>query len=237
MNPLATNVAPLPEVAVNFALTWDGRIATRNRTRADFSSPRDKHRLLEIRASGDALMVGRTTLETEQMLMGISDETLRAERVQRGQPPYPLRVIVSGSGKIDPSSRIFGTTFAPIHIFTTAGMPEATRSALEGKATLHVAEGSQVDLRAVLQTLRSSYGVQRLICEGGPTLLRSMLEANLVDEINLTFCPRVFGGTDAPTLTGGPGDFLPAVECQLEAVEMIEGECFARYRVLKTTAS
>jgi len=230
----ADNSSPLPEVAVNFALTWDGRISTRNRTRADFSSPRDKHRLLEIRASGDALLVGRATLEIEQMKMGIPDEALCAARVARGLPPEPMRVVVSNSGRIDPAARLFESASAPILIFSTSQMPEATRVALGGKAVLHLAEGSHVDLRAMLQTLRGRHGVQRLICEGGPTLLRSLLEENLVDEINLTFCPRVFGGADAPTLTGSPGAFLPAaIECKLEEMETVGEECFARYRVLK----
>jgi len=224
----------LPEVAVNFALTWDGRVSTRNRTRADFSSPRDKQRLLEIRASGDALLVGRVTLETEQMRMGIGDAALQAARMARGASPEPLRVVVSASGCIDPNARLFQTDGAPMLIFSTSQMPAATRSALEDRATLHLSEGTRVDLHAMLQTLHSQYGVRRLVCEGGPTLLRALLEANLVDELNVTFCPRIFGGADAPTLTGGPGAFLPAaVECKLEAMEPLGDECFARYRVLK----
>ena len=223
----------LPEVAVNFSLTWDGRIATRNRSRSDFSSLRDKHRLLEIRASGDALLVGRVTLETERMRMGIGDAALQAARVASGKSPEPLRVVVSGSGRIDPDAPLFQTEGAPILIFSTVQMPAATRAALEGRATLHLGEGERVDLHAMLQTLHRQYRVRRLICEGGPTLLRGLLEANLVDELNITFCPRLFGGADAPTLTGGPGAFLPAaVECKLEAMETLEGECFARYRVL-----
>ena len=229
----ADNSSPLPEVAVNFALTWDGRVSTCNRTRSDFSSPLDKRLLAEIRASGDAVLVGRGTLETEQMRMGIGDEALQAARVARGLPPEPLRVVVSGSGQIDLKARIFQTEAAPILIFSTSKMPEAIRIVLEGKATLYLNEGATVDLHAMLQTLRERHGVRRIVCEGGPTLLRSLLEANLVDEINLTFCPRVFGGTDAPTLTGGPGAFLPAaIECRLEAMETIGDECFARYRVL-----
>ena len=224
----------LPEVAVNFALTWDGRVSTRNRTRSDFSSARDKQRLLEIRASGDALLVGRATLETEQMRMGITDAALQSARVARGASPEPLRVVVSASGQIDLNTRLFQSDGAPILIFSTSQMPQATRAALEGRATLHLAEGLRVALPMMLQTLHSQYGVRRLICEGGPTLLRALLEANLVDELNVTFCPRIFGGADAPTLTGGPGAFLPsAAECRLEAMETVDGECFARYRVLR----
>jgi len=48
-----------------------------------------------------------------------------------------------------------------------------------------------VDLRGMLAILRGQYGVRRVMCEGGPGLLRSLLEAGLVDELNVTFCPRV----------------------------------------------
>lgn len=223
---------PLPEVAVNFAVTWDGRISTRNWTPSDFSSARDKQRLLEIRATGDALLAGRRTLEKEAMQMGLPDEALRAGRVQRGLAPYPLRVLVSNSGQIDPAMRVFQFDFSRVVVFSTVLMSVSTRAALEGKATLHIAEGPQVDLRAMLATLRGHYGVRRLVCEGGAELFRSLLEADLVDELNLTFCPRVFGGADAPTLTGCGGDFLPGSrELRLERLEVIGEEGFACYRL------
>jgi 5-amino-6-(5-phosphoribosylamino)uracil reductase len=84
----------------------------------------------------------------------------------------------------------------------------------------------------MMRVLRQTFGVQRLICEGGAQVFRSLLTAGLVDEINLTFCPRIFGSEEAPTLTGRPGDFLPqSVHCALEHMEVIGEECFARYRV------
>ena len=224
----------MPEVAVNFALTWDARASTRSRTRADFSSPLDKHRLLEIRASGDAVMAGRGTVEAEQMRMRVPDPALQADRVARGLPPEPLRVVVSGSGALDPAAPLFEAPSPPVAVFSTTRMPGEIRAALEAKGVaLHLAEGERLDLRAVLQILHSRHGVRRLVCEGGPTLLRALLEERLVDEIHVTFCPRIFGGEDAPTLTGCPGAFLPeAVECRLEAMEVVGEECFARYRVL-----
>ena len=103
---------------------------------------------------------------------------------------------------------------------------------MEAKAAVHLHEGAQVDLATMLETLAGDYGVKRLICEGGPTLLRSLLDEGLVDEINLTYCPRIFGGVDAPTLSGSPGAFLPVTqECRLEEFEVIGEECFVRYRV------
>ncbi|MCX8512595.1 MAG: hypothetical protein ORN83_12625, partial [Chthoniobacteraceae bacterium] len=44
-----------PYVVANFAITWDGRISTVDRTPSNFSSSVDKKRFLEIRAEGDAV--------------------------------------------------------------------------------------------------------------------------------------------------------------------------------------
>lgn len=235
------SASPLPEVAVNFALTWDARATTRAHTRADFSSPGDKRRLLEIRAQADAILAGRGTVVAERMRMRVSDAALQAERTSRGQLPEPLRVVVSASGRLDPAWPLFNEPGGtPVIVFSTPNMPAEIRAALEEKATLYLiapepgARQSSLDLRAALQILRERHGVRRVICEGGPILLRSLLEANLVDELNLTFCPLVFGGLAAPTLTGERGGFLPTtLECALESLEIVEGEAFVRYRVKK----
>ena len=52
----------------------------------------------------------------------------------------------------------------------------------------------------MLQELRSEYRVRRVACEGGAELFRSLLELELVDQLNLTIAPYIFGGRDAPTL-------------------------------------
>ncbi len=235
MTDANSNRTVRPKVSVNFAMTWDGRISTRNRTPADFSSKRDKRRLLEIRSEADAVLVGAKTVEADAMTLGMPDADLRAARASRGQAEYPLRVLASNTGRIDPGLRVFQSRFSPIALFSTERMPVKTRKALAGKADLHLDAGATVDLSGMLNTLHSRYGVRTVDCEGGGTLFRSLLEAGLVDAINLTLCPRIFGGgVRAATLTGFPGHFLPrSVTCSLQAMEVIEGECFLRYRVLK----
>lgn len=224
--------AARPFVAVNFALTFDGRISTRNRIPVDFSSKTNKRRLLEIRAQSDALLFVRTTIETENLAMGLPAEDLRAHRASRNQSPYPTRVIVSNTGLLNPKLKIFQTYFSPVLIYSTLQMPAKTRATLSKVATLHLSEHRTVDLADMMAHLRSVHKVRRVACEGGAELFRSLLAAGLVDEINLTFCPRIFGGAQAPTLTGLPGDFLPkTTHCQLAKMEVIGEECFLRYRV------
>ena len=224
--------APRPFVTSNFAVTWDGRISTRRGTPATFTSPKDKRQLVEIRAECDAVLASAKTIATDNMTMGLPDPALRSARVQRGQSPYPLRVLVTNSGRIDPSLRLFEKTFSPIVIFSTTRMPARVRSALADKADLWLYEGPAVNLAGMLATLRADYGVKRLVCEGGAQIFRSLLSAGLIDELHLTLAPRIFGGVKAPTLTGIAGDFFPqSIKARLHAMEVIDGECFLRFRI------
>jgi 2,5-diamino-6-(ribosylamino)-4(3H)-pyrimidinone 5'-phosphate reductase len=221
-----------PFVTANFAMTWDGRVSTRRFTPTNFTSKRDKHRLLEIRATADAVLVGVSTIVADNMAMGMPDETLRAARIKRGQSPFPLRVLASNSGRIPKNLRVFNTGAAPIVVFSTTQMAPATRTRLARLADLWLYEGPSVNLAAMLATLRTDYGVRRIVCEGGPRLFRALLEERLVDEIHVTLAPRIFGGAGAPTINGLAGEFLSrSTPCTLRAVEIIEGECFLRYRV------
>jgi riboflavin-specific deaminase-like protein len=221
-----------PHVSVNFAITWDGRITTRTRPGVNFSSKLDKRRLLEIRAAADAVMVSARTAAADHMTMGMPVAELRAKRVARGLAEYPLRVLLSNSGRIDPELPVFQKDISPIVIFSTARMPRRLQAELGTKAGLRLSVEGNVDLREMLRVLRKEYGVRRLHCEGGGEVFRSLLQADAVDEIFLTMCPRIFGGVKTPTLTGMPGDFLPrSVRAELKTMEVVEGEAFLRYRV------
>ena len=221
-----------PFLTANFALTADGRISTRALTPSDFSSPRDKRRLVEIRAGCDAILASAKTIAADNMTMGLPVEELRSARIAKGLPAFPVRVLISNRGRIEPTLRIFAKTFSPIVIFSTEKMPARTRAALATKATVHLDAAPSVDLARMLETLRAEYRVRRIVCEGGAQIFRALLTARLIDELHVTICPRVFGGRRAPTLTGLAGAFLPrSVALRLRAMEVIDDECFLRYRV------
>jgi len=213
-------------------MTVDGKITTRDFTPVDFTSREDKQHLFRQRALADAVLIGHTSLKRDNVRLGISED-LRAARIKRGQTPAPLRVIVSNEGKIDSHLKIFQSGISPILIFSTKRMPKEVRKALrEKKVTLHLSDPREVDLREMLRILQRDYNVRRAACEGGPTLFRSMLERGLVDELNLTLAPYLFGGDGAPTLTGLSKDFLPAsVQCTMKDMRVAGDECFLTYRI------
>src|SRR5437870_13179290 len=123
--PRSSNVE-LPFVAVTFAMTVDGKVTTENYTPVDFTSREDKAHLIRQRALGDAVLVGHGTIENDNVRLVIPRDDLRKERIARGQPPYPIRVIVSTKGRINPRLRICGTDFARFIIFSTTRFPRKT---------------------------------------------------------------------------------------------------------------
>lgn len=214
-------------------MTVDGKITTRQFTPVDFTSREDKQHLFRQRSLADAVLIGHTTLERDNVRLGVSED-LRQERIKRGQTPAPLRVIVSNQGKINTELKIFQWQLSRVLIFSTERMPQPVRAALAGKATLHFSEKPIVDLKEMLQVLRRDYKVRRVACEGGPILFRSMLEQGLIDELSLTIAPYLFGGAAAPTLTGLSKEFLPAsVKCVLKNMRVVGDECFLTYRIKK----
>jgi 2,5-diamino-6-(ribosylamino)-4(3H)-pyrimidinone 5'-phosphate reductase len=226
-----SHIRSRPFVVATFAITADGKVTTKNFGPVDFTSREDKRHLFRQRALADAVLLGHTSLERDNVRLGVPAE-LQELRSKRGQSRSPLRVIVSNKGRIDDRLKIFQSDISPIIIFSTKRMPPKNQETLRKKAILHLTKADQVDLAAMLKTLRNQYKVRTVACEGGPTLFRSFLEQGLVDQLNLTIAPYMFGGGKAPTLTGLSREFLPAsVHCSLIDVRTVGGECFLTYRI------
>ena len=220
-----------PFVIATFAMTADGKVTTKNFGPVDFTSREDKLHLFRQRALADAVLLGHTSLERDNVRLGLPAE-LQQLRMKHGQTRSPLRVIISNKGKISPRLKIFQSDISPIVIFSTRQMPRKNQHTLRKKAMLHLAVAEQLDLSEMLQILRAEYKVRTLACEGGPTLFRTMLEQGLIDQLNLTIAPYMFGGANAPTLTGVSKEFLTgSVHCSLTGMRTIGDECFLTYRI------
>src|SRR5438874_7489778 len=210
-----------PFVVATFAMTVDGKVTTRTLAPVDFTSREDKLHLFRQRGLADAVLLGHTSLERDNVRLGLPAE-LQELRIKRSQSRSPLRVIVSNKGRIDDRLKIFQSDISPIIIFSTKRMPPKNQEGLRKTAILHLTGAREVDLAAMLKTLRNQYKVRTLACEGGPTLFRALLERDLVDQLNLTIAPYMFGGGRAPTLTGLSKEFLPAtVHCSLTEMRTV----------------
>ena len=98
-------------VLLNFALSADGKIGTHKGGASKFTSRLDLERLWEIRKSADAIMVGRGTLEADQMSLTIPEEA-SPER-------QPLRIVVTRRGCLNYEHPVFHKTGGDLHILCT----------------------------------------------------------------------------------------------------------------------
>ena len=196
----------LPFVFSNFAMTADGKIAFADHKFVPFSSRRDREHMMELRATADAVMCGTRTIEETGTVLGPGGAKFCKLRRKNGLAEYSLRVIVSGSGSVDPNLGIFKTRFSPVIVLTTARISKANLQKLEAVAgAVKICGKREINFRDALGWLRAKWNVQRLLCEGGGELHGTLVRAGLVDEIHLTICPKIFGGRTAPTVADGFG--------------------------------
>lgn len=223
----------LPFVFVNMAMTADGKIAPAHRRFSSFGSKRDQQHLFELRAQADAVMAGARTVDSDVVTLGPGPARYRRQRLQHGLAEYNLRVIVSGSGTVNPRSAVFQHRFSPIIILTTAQASARRRERLQSlAAAIRVCGKNAINFRDALVWLRREWGVERLLCEGGGELNGALFQAGLVDELHLTVCPLLLGGRTAPTVADGliVRTLGVASRLRLESMSTVNDEGFLVYR-------
>ena len=226
-------MSALPFIFINMAMTADGKIATANRAVSSFGSRRDVEHLYELRATADAVMAGARTLDLNKVLLGPGGDRFRKLRLKNGLAEYGLRIIVSGSGTIDPRAAIFQHRFSPIVLLTTE---RASQTKLRQLRTLadevFICGEKEINFPKALRHLRKKWNVNRLLCEGGGDLNAALFRNGLVDELHLTLCPKIFGGRHAPTIAEGAGTahLVDAARLQLKSLARVGDELFLIYR-------
>jgi 2,5-diamino-6-(ribosylamino)-4(3H)-pyrimidinone 5'-phosphate reductase len=225
----------LPFVAINVAATVDGKLAPHTRRFIPFSSRRDQRLLFELRARADAVLCGARTVDLGLVDLGPGPARYRRIRLRNGLKEYNVRVVVSGRATLNPKAEIFRHRFSPVVILTTEHAPRRRLEALRRVADdVRICGSQDVDFVEALRWLRRQWRVQRLLCEGGGEVNAGLLRQDLVDEVNLTVSPLIFGGRNAPTLADGEGiaEVNQATRLRLTSLRRVGSELFLVYRVL-----
>ena len=220
---------------LNAAISADGKLAPANRKFIPFGSKLDQEHLYELRTTADAVMSGARTVDSSAVTMGSGEARFRKRRLALGLPEYFPRVIVSGSGSIDPGAEIFKHRFSPIIVLTSARAKPSQIKVLKGLVdAVEICGDREMDFTSALKYLRATWNIQRLLCEGGGEVNGAMFKAGLVHEVHLTLCPVILGGRQAPTLADGVGFESLAEAARLELVSQrrVGDEYFLVYRVL-----
>lgn len=180
-------VTPASWLRVNMVSSLDGAATGADGRTGSINNPADRRVFALLRATADAVVVGAGTARSERY----------------GPAEVPI-VVVSRSGQVP--ARLQGAPAGRVLLASTAAAPALDRAReLLGDEHVLVTGEASVDLPDLLGQLRAR-GLQRLLSEGGPSLLRDLLAAGAVDELCLTTVPRLVAGEHPRVTTGAPLD-------------------------------
>ena len=223
-----------PFVYINMAMTADGKITSARREEPQFASRYDKKVMDRLCAEADAVLVGAGTLRADDPPLHIRDPEMKAYRRALGKSDGLLNVLVTASAAVDPASRFFTGDHAEGRIVATVEDAPSDRLAmLSGVAEVWTLGRGDVDLSELLMRLKAR-GIERLLVEGGGELNWGFVRDDLVDELWVTIAPAILGGRQAPTVCEGEGlAMADRMRLRLVATEIVDGEIFCRYAVVK----
>ncbi len=190
--------AGIPFVTAKFAMSLDGKVATRTGDSKWISGEESQRYVHALRRNVDAIMVGVGTVLSDdpQLTVRLGDETHR----------QPLRVIVDSQGRTPITARVFrspGKTL--LAVGKSIPQDKVRRFREAGAEVMELSsEGGLVDLRELLSAL-GRRGVTSLLVEGGGTLLGSFFDLGLIDKVIVFIAPIIIGGDGAKSAVGGNG--------------------------------
>lgn len=204
----------VPFVTVKFAMSLDGKIATRSGDSRWISSSGSRRCVHLLRYITDAIMVGVNTVLAD-------DPQLTSRCGARGGKTrkQPLRVIVDSLGRTPVTARIFNEPGKTLLALGRPVDPKVAKALAQTGAELVElpAEDGFVDLGELLRVL-GRREITSVLVEGGGTLLGSFFDHRLVDKVVAFVSPVVIGGAEAVTAVGGRGVEKMADAIRLESV-------------------
>jgi len=207
----------LPFVIAKFAMSLDGKIATRSGHSHWISNEQARCYVHSVRHTVDAVMIGVNTL--------ITDDPRLTARVCCGKSgcttKQPLRVIVDGTGRAPLNAQAF-TQPGQTVIASLEPLDTEKSTALQSKGVEVVGMpggDGLVDLEALLRRL-GDRGISTVLLEGGSELLGYAFDHSLVDKVLAFIAPMIIGGIEGRTAVGGQGALVVQDALHMERVEV-----------------
>jgi diaminohydroxyphosphoribosylaminopyrimidine deaminase/5-amino-6-(5-phosphoribosylamino)uracil reductase len=206
-----------PYVHAKWAMTLDGKIATRTGDSHWISNEGSRRRVHTLRGRMDAILVGSGTVRADDPLL-----TARPPG-----PRTPVRVVLDSHGDLPAACQLLRTAReVPLLVATGPDITPAQRQTLldAGAEVLPVpATTGRPDTLALLDEL-GRRRMTNILVEGGAVLLGSFRDARAIDEVHVFIAPILAGGAGAPTPMAGMGaerigDALSLTECQVETID------------------
>ena len=178
-----------PFVSAKFALSIDGKIATRSGESRWITGEKSRLHAHRLRHQHDAILVGINTV--------IADDPELTARLDGEEVRQPLRIVLDSQLRIRQSARVVGPN-------TLIATTRPGRVGLAEVLKLPATGEGRVSLPALLDELGKRKLISVLV-EGGGEVHAALFAARLVDKVYAYIAPKLIGGRDAPGPLGGQG--------------------------------
>ena len=207
----------MPFVTAKFAMSLDGKIATKSGDSKWISGEEARKYVHNLRYTSDAIMAGVNTILIDDPRL-----TCRCGGGRGGTAKkQPLRVIVDGKGRTPSTARVFSEPGKVLLALGRSVKPQEAKDFTQvGAELLELpSEGELVDLERLLRAL-GKQEITSVLVEGGGILLGSLFDGGLVDKVIAFIAPVIIGGREAKTAVGGKGVDKVVDSFKLERVKV-----------------
>lgn len=206
-----------PFVHAKWAMSLDGKIASRSGDSRWISGAESRRRVHTLRGQVDAVLVGAGTVRADDPLL-------------TARPPGPrtaTRIVLTTTADLPPTCQLLATARAvPVLVAHTQQVPSQRRAALESAGCELVRVSGVADLLDQLGRRRMT----NVLVEGGAGLFAALVAERLIDTLHVFVAPKLIGGKGALSPVGGLGieTMAQAVGLRIDAVEMAGPDVYIR---------
>lgn len=207
-----------PWVVAKWAMTLDGRIASRTGSSRWISAESSRAIVHELRGRMDAILVGRGTVEADDPML-------------TARPPGPrvaVRVVADSQARISHQCQLVqSASQTPVWISVGPDASDENCHRLQNAGCQILRCDGQND-RDRLDSLLGELArrqITNVLVEGGAAILGCLFDSGSIDEVHVFVAPRLIGGHGAKGPIGGQGIAEMSAALQLESPTFKQCEC------------
>jgi diaminohydroxyphosphoribosylaminopyrimidine deaminase / 5-amino-6-(5-phosphoribosylamino)uracil reductase len=202
-----------PWIIAKWAMTLDGKIATRNGDSRWISSPESRDVVHRLRGRMDGILIGHGTAQADDPLL----------TARPSGPRTATRIVLDSRAALDSASQLVRTAReTPVLVVTRPEAAESDRARLAAAGCdvfVCSGENHQTRLGHLLDELGRRQ-MTNVLVEGGSRLLGNLLDARAIDEVHVFLAPKLCGGGSAASPIAGNGIERIAEALRVEDLEL-----------------
>lgn len=180
----------LPYVTVKFAVSLDGKLASKTYDSKWITNDQARKYARTLRAEHQAVLVGSNTV--------LKDDPHLGSRIKNRKDP--IRIVLDTELKTSIDSKVYRDSNAIVFVGKKASEAKI-KDFQDKKITVRQLKSEKIEIREVLRCLADQKIISVLV-EGGGEVIASFIDIKMINEIYAFYAPIIIGGSEARSISG-----------------------------------